>query len=211
VIRRLLANLTASLVIAVCGAVAAVLGWRTGRPHVPPPPPASVLIAAVRSMQAAPSYAFSGRVTIGLEVLNLSGTFSAPDRLHETLQLVGGPPVERVSLGTVTYQRGATGWRRVDSAATIADPRVVFDTLTDAASVTRQGQAYSFDVSGPSVTALVSGASAATVARGAAVVEAGRVQSLTYRSSAGAGTTATFTYTSLGTAVPVTAPPSTRP
>jgi hypothetical protein len=157
-------------------------------------------------MQAAPSYAFSGRVTIGVEVLNVSGTFSAPDLLHETLQLVGGPPVERVSLGAVTYQRGPTGWRRVGSAATMADPRVVFESLTGAASVGHQGQEYSFNLSGPGVTALVSGGSAATVAHGAAVVEAGRVQSVTYRSSAGAGTTAAFAYTELGTAAPVTVP-----
>ncbi|HVM67585.1 MAG TPA: hypothetical protein VMU14_22115 [Acidimicrobiales bacterium] len=205
-IRRLLANSATSLVIAACGGVAGVLGWRVGRPHVPPAPPASVLSAAARSMQAAPSYAFSGRVTIGVEVLNVAGTFSAPDLLHETLQLVGGPPIERVSLGAVTYQRGPAGWRRVDSAATMADPRAVFQALSGAASVARQGQDYSFVLRTPSVTALVSGGSAATVARGAALVEAGRVQSVTYRSSAGAGTTATFAYTDIGTAAAVTVP-----
>jgi hypothetical protein len=210
VIRRLFANLGAGLVIAACGAVAAVLGWRMGRPHVQPAPAASVFLASARSMQAATSYDFTGRVTIGLEVLNVTGTFSAPDSLQERLQLVGGPPIERVSVGAVTYQQGPGGWQRTGSAATLADPRAVFAALTGAGAVNRQGQEYSFDLTGPEVTALVSGATTATVATGTALIEGGRVQSLAYRSAAGAGTTATFTFSSIDAATPVTAPPSAR-
>jgi hypothetical protein len=121
VIRRLLADLATGSVIAALCAGGAVLGWRIGRPH-PPPPAASGLLAAVHAMQSAGCYEFSGRVTIGIEVLNVGGTFSPPDRLQETLQLVGGPPVERLSLGTITYQRGPARWRRVDSAAVVGDP-----------------------------------------------------------------------------------------
>ena len=124
-IRRVMANLGVGLVIVVLGAVAAVLGWRVGRPHAAPAAPATALLQAIHGMQSTASYQFSGRVTIGVEVLNVAGRFSAPDRVDETLQLVGGPPVERVGAGTATYQRTVFGWHRIDATTPMGDPRAV--------------------------------------------------------------------------------------
>jgi hypothetical protein len=72
--------------------------------------------------------------------------------------------------------------------------------------VTRQRSAYTFEVSGRRVAALVGGATPQAVARGTAFVRDGRVQSLMYHSAAGAGTTVTFTFSGVGTASPVTLP-----
>ena len=204
--RRVWSNIAAALVIAVFGATAAIVGWRVGRPRQPPAPPASALLAAVRSMQADSGYQFSAQVTIGIEVLHVTGTFSAPDRIEEMLQLVGGPPIHRLAVGAVTYQSDTRSWKKVDSAASMADPRAVFDALTDVAGVTRQGSVYAFQVTGASVTALVSGGTAQAVASGTASVVKGSVQNLTYGSKAGAGTTVVFTFSNIGTAPPVTLP-----
>lgn len=206
VTRRVWSNIAAGLVIAVFGATAAIVGWRVGRPDTPPPAPASAFLIAIRSMQSEESYQFSAQVTIGIEVLHVTGTFSAPDRIEETLQLVGGPPIHRLGVGAVTYQSEGGRWTRVSSAAAMADPRAVFDALADVANVTRQGSVYSFEVTGASVTALVSGGTAQTVASGTAAIANGRIQNLMYGSKAGAGTTVVFTYSNFGTAPPVTLP-----
>lgn len=212
VVQRALVNVATGFVIVALAAGAGLLGWTMGRPHTkhtpppPPPPPATALLAAVRSMQAAASYQFSGRVTIGVEVLNVSGRFSTPDRVDETLQLVGGPPIERVGVGTVTYQRGPFGWRRVAAPGANGDPRAVFTALASASGVTRNGSAYTFSVSGAAASGLVPGAGPGTVVTGSASVASGWVQSLTYRSSAGAGTAVELTCSAFGTAPQVTTP-----
>jgi hypothetical protein len=157
-------------------------------------------------MQSVASYQFSAQVTIGIEVLHVTGTFSAPDRIDETLQLVGGPPIRRLGVGAVTYQPVFGRWTRTNSAAAMADPRAVFDALADVANVTRQGSVYSFEVTGASVTALVSGGSSQTVASGTATLANGSIQNLMYGSKAGAGTTVVFTFSNFGAAPPVTLP-----
>ena len=208
--QRALVNVATGFVIVVLAAGAGVLGWTMGRPHskhAPAPPPAATALAtAVRAMQTATSYEFSGRVTIGIEVLNIAGRFAAPDRVDETLQLVGGPPIERVGVGTVTYQRGPFGWRSVASPGPTGDPRAVFAALAAATGLSRQGSTYAFSVSGAAASQLVPGAGSGTVVTGSASIANGWVQSLTYRSTAGAGTSVALTCSAVGTAPQVTTP-----
>jgi len=211
--RRVTTNIVTGLVIAILGAGAGVVGWRMGRPapaaaphKAPAQTAAAAFLGAAKAMQGAASYQFSGRVTIGIDVLNVTWTFSTPDRLHETLQLVGGPPLERVSIGAVTYQRGPFGWAAVTASPAPGDPRAVFAALGTATGVAQQGSNYTFSVTGAGAAALVPGATAASVVTGTAAVASGWVQSLTYHSADGAGTTVSFTCTAIGSAPPVTAP-----
>jgi hypothetical protein len=210
VFRRAAINAATVLVIVLFGAGAGVLGWRMGRPaaKAPAPPPATTFLHAVKSMQAASGYKFAGRVTIGIEVLNVTGSFSAPDHLDQTLQLVGGPPLERVSIGAVTYQRGPFGWRSLATSPAVGDPRVVFTALGAASGVTQLGSTFAFSLSGASAATVAAGATAQTVVTGSATIQGGWVQALSYRSTAGAGTTVSFTYTAMGSTPPVTAPPA---
>jgi hypothetical protein len=206
--RRLMTNIAVGIALVGCAVVAAVVGWEVGRPAEHKGPSASAtLLQAVRTMEAAPSYHFSGQVAIGIEVLKLAGEFSAPDHLHETLTLVGGPPVERVIIGAVAYQRSATGWTRIAGASTAGDPRTTFNALANATQVKASGSVYSFELTGTGAAALVSAAGPSTAVSGTVTLASGQIASLTYQSPAGAGTTVSFTYSAIGTTAPVTAPP----
>jgi len=182
-------NAGVALAVAGCAVVAGVIGWNIGRPHhqsSAPPAAATTLRQAATTMESITSYAFSGRVTIGIESLTLTGQFSAPDHLHETLSLPGVAPVERILVGTSTWQRSGTKWQRVAAASTSSDPRTTFGALATAA--------------------LISGTGATTTITGTATVQGGRIVSVSYRSPAGAGTAVTFSYSGLNTTPPVTAP-----
>ncbi|MFI5043117.1 MAG: hypothetical protein ACHQNA_14935, partial [Acidimicrobiales bacterium] len=195
-------------IVVACAAAAALIGWEVGRPaHHSSPSASSTLLQAIRSMQAATDYHFSGQVAIGIEVLKLSGEFSAPDHLHETLTLGGGSPVERVIIGPAAYQRSLLGWQRVAGASTAGDPRSTFTALAGAAHVKVSGSVYSFDMTGPNAAALISGNEPAATVSGTVTVQSGQIVSLTYTSPAGAGTTVAFAYSGVGTTPPVTAPP----
>jgi hypothetical protein len=208
VMREPMTNAGVALAVAGCAVVAGVVGWNIGRPHhqSPTPPAATTLHQAAATMESITNYHFSGRVTIGIESLTLTGEFSAPDHLHETLTLPGVTPVERILIGTSTYQRTGTKWRRVAPASTSSDPRTTFGALASVSNVTANGGVYSFSVTGPASAALISGTGTTTTITGTATVQDGRIVNVSYRSPAGAGTAVTFSYSALNTTPPVTAP-----
>ena len=206
--RETMTNAGVALAVAGCAVVAGVIGWNIGRPHhqSSPPPAATTLRQAATTMEAITSYQFSGRVTIGIESLTLTGQFSAPDHLHETLSLPGVAPVERILIGTATYQRSGTKWQKVAAASTSSDPRTTFGALANVSNVTASGDVYSFSVSGPASAELISGTGPSTTITGTATIQGGRIVNVSYRSPAGAGTAVTFAYSALNTTPPVTAP-----
>jgi hypothetical protein len=112
-----------------------------------------------------------------------------------------------VSIGAVTYQRGPFGWRSVATSPAVGDPRTVFAALGAADGISQQGSTFAFALTGASAATVAAGATAQTVVAGSATIQGGWVQAVNYRSTAGAGTTVSFTYTAMGTAPPVTAPP----
>jgi hypothetical protein len=204
--------------IAAVVVVAAVVGWQIAKPNntktkaaaVTLPPatgvPADSLRRAATAMEAASSYRFAGGVSAGGHTITVTGEFSAPDRLHETLTVAGAPPVERVAIGTAAYQRNATTWQAVSGATATGDPRRTFAALAQATAVTVQGSGYRFELVGPAVSSLVTGGSAATTVTGTVTVTNGRITDVVYRSAVASGTTVHFGYSDIGTAPPVTAP-----
>ena len=207
--RETMTNAGVALAVAGCAVVAGVIGWNIGRPHhqsSAPPAAATTLRQAATTMESITSYHFTGRVTIGIESLSLSGDFSAPDHLHETLSLPGVAPVERILVGTSTWQRSGTKWQRVAAASTSSDPRTTFGALAGVTNVTANAGVYSFSVTGPATAALISGTGATTTITGTATVQGGRIVNVSYRSPAGAGTAVTYSYSGLNTTPPVTAP-----
>jgi len=205
--QRFLTNVGVALAVIVVAGVAAFVGWELGRPATHHTPSAvSTLRQAAVAMESIGSYHFSGQLTIGVEVLTLSGEFSAPDNLHETLVLGGAAPVERILIGQVTYQKGPFGWAKVASATTASDPRSTFGALALATHVTQSGSVYSFSMTGAAAASLVSGAGSTTTITGTVTIQGGQIVSVSYSSPAGAGTTVTFTYSGLNTSPPVTAP-----
>jgi len=208
VFQRMVTNVAVGIVLLVFAVVAGVVGWQMGRPaHHSGPSATTTLLQAVRTMESASSYQFAGQVTIGVEVLKLGGQFSSPDRLHETLTLVGGPPVERVVIGPTTYQKGLAAWTKVSSSASAADPRATFNALAGVSHVHLSGSTYSFELTGTSASALVAGSDPSTTINGTATVVSGFIYTLSYQSPAGAGTTVSFTYGGVNSTPPVTAPP----
>jgi Tfp pilus assembly major pilin PilA len=208
VMRETMTNAGVALAVAGCAVVAGVIGWNIGRPrhHSSTPPAASALHRAATTMESITSYHFAGQVTIGTESLSLSGEFSAPDHLHETLSLPGVAPVERILIGTSTYQRSGTKWQLVAAASTSSDPRTTFGSLAAVTNVTANGTVYSFSVTGPATASLISGTGTTTTITGTAAVQGGKITNVSYRSATGAGTAVTFSYTALNTSPPVTAP-----
>jgi hypothetical protein len=208
--RQSLTNFGVAVAVLVCAVVAAVVGWELGRPShhaAHPPAAATVLHQAATAMEAVTSYQFSGQLTIGIETLKLSGEFSAPDHLHETLTLPGVAPVERVLIGTAVYQRTGSGWQRAAASATSSDPRTTFGALAGVTEVSANGSVYSFSLTGAATSALISGVSSSSTITGTVTIDVGRIVDVSYRSAAGAGTTVTFSYAGLNTTPPVTAPP----
>ena len=205
--QRFLTNVGVALAVIVVAGVAAFVGWDLGRPatHHAASPTTTLRQAAV-AMESVASYRFSGHLTIGVEVLTLSGEFSTPDNLHETLVLGGAAPVERIVVGQVTYQKGPFGWAKVASATTASDPRSTFGALALATHVTQSGSVYSFSMTGPPAAALVTGVGPDSTVTGTVTLQAGQIVSITYSAPVGAGTTVTFIYSGIGTTPPVTAP-----
>jgi hypothetical protein len=166
--------------------------------------PAGTLHQAALAMESASSYRFTGAVTAGGHSINLSGEFSAPDRLHETITVAGGAPVERIVIGTSAYQRSGTTWQAAPGTASASDPRSTFSALAQATTVSQQGSVYRFTLTGAAAGSLVSGPASGSVT-GTASLANDRITDLTF-ASAGTGTTVHFIYTDVGSAPPVVAP-----
>jgi len=208
VFQRMVTNVAVVIVLFVAAVVAGVVGWELGRPaHHSGPSPTASLLQSVRTMEGAGSYQFAGQVTIGVEVLKLGGQFSAPDRIHETLTLVGGQPIERVVIGATTYQRTLVGWQKVTASTSAGDPRATFNALAGVTNVHLSGSTYSFELTGTAAAALVTGSDPSATVNGTITVQSGYITTLSYQSPSGAGTTVSFTYSGVGTTPPVTAPP----
>ena len=156
-------------------------------------------------MEAASSYRFVGDVKVGGHEINITGEFSAPDRLHEILTVAGGTPIERVAIGPSAYQRNATTWQTVSGATSTGDPRQTFAALAQATKVTPQASGFAFELAGPAVASLVSGGVAANSVTGTVTVSNGSITDVAYRSAVASGTTVHFAYSAIGTTPPVAA------
>ena len=167
---------------------------------------AGTLRQAALAMEGSSSYRFAGAVNAGGHTVNLSGEFSAPDRLHETITVAGAAPVERIVIGTAAYQRTGTTWQAAPGTATASDPRSTFAALALATTVSQQGSVYSFTLAGAAAGSLVSGGTTSGPVTGTVTVSNDRITDLAFRSAAAAGTTVHFTYSDIGTAPPVVAP-----
>jgi hypothetical protein len=164
---------------------------------------------AASAMQQVASYRFHAAVGSGTSQVVLEGEFQAPDRVHETVTLVGKTPVEVVFAGDRAYVKDTAGvWHDTTSAASSpsADVRTAFGALTDAAAVSRRGTTYSFRVPARAALALV-GTSATGGIPAAATVDGNEIAQLTYRPTiAGRPVEVGITYTDVNRAPPVSVP-----
>ncbi|HVM64326.1 MAG TPA: hypothetical protein VMU14_05645 [Acidimicrobiales bacterium] len=197
-------------------AVAAGIAWNANSHHAPAvktlPPAAGTAASALRqvatAMEATVGYHFTGTVRSGGETISITGEFAAPDRLHETLTAAGAPPIERIVIGGRQYQRAGTAWQPVTGSST-TDPRATFGALVAATSVSAQPGGYAFTLAGTAATQLVSGAPArGTTVTGTVEVRAGTITDIAYRSADSSQTSVDFAYSDVGTAPPITAPPT---
>jgi hypothetical protein len=201
----------AAVTVVSVSAVAACSGsskasTATTRPPTTVAGAAGTLRQAALAMEGASSYRFAGTVTTGGRTVNLSGEFSAPDRLHETITVAGAAPVERIVIGTSAYQRTGSSWRAAPGTATASDPRSTFTALAQATTVSQQGSVYRFTLAGAAAGSLVSGGSASGSVTGTASGSNNGITDLSFQSAAASGTTVRFTYSDIGTAPPVVAP-----
>jgi hypothetical protein len=134
-------------------------------------------------MQQVASYRFHAAVGTGTSQVVLDGEFQAPDRVHETVTLVGRTPVEVVFAGDRAFVKDAAGtWHDTSAAASSpsTDVRTAFGALTDAATVSRRGATYSFRVPARAALALV-GTTATGAIPAVATLDGNEIAALTYR------------------------------
>jgi len=194
------AVLSASLVAAAaCGGSAST--HSTATTAAPSP-----LVQAAAAMASLQTYRFSGEVVTGPQQIKLAGEFTAPDRVHETLTVAGVGDVELVLAAGQTYQRVSSGgWAGVTSGSehTGSDPRQAFLALGQASVGPVNGNTYTFELRGPAAAGLIGGSSDVS---GSAVVDAGRVTDLSYRSAGSPATSVHLVYTDIDTTPAVTIP-----
>jgi hypothetical protein len=139
----------------------------------------------------------------------LEGEFQAPDRVHETVTLVGRTPVEVVFAGDHAYVKDTTGvWHDTTAAASSpsTDVRTAFGALTEPAAVSRRGSTYTFRVPARAALALV-GTSATGAIPAVATVDGDEIVQLTYQPTiAGRRVQVGITYTDVNRAPPVSIP-----
>lgn len=143
----------------------------------------------------------------GTQQVHVTGEFSAPDGLHETV-LVGSNTFELVKVGSRTFRRDTptAPWQvaPATSATTATDPRSAFSTLAEAMSVNVEGSTYLFSLSNRAADTLINGSKSVT---GAAVVEGGRIADLRYQSNS-PSIFVHLTYNAINKTPSVTPPPS---
>jgi hypothetical protein len=214
--RRRLPLALVAIAMAAPVAIAIGVAWNAGSHHAPAvktlPPAvgdaATGLRQAATAMESVVGYDFTGTVQSGTETVTITGQFAAPNRIHEMLSAPGAQPLERIVIGTSQYERVGTGWKAVSGSAP-TDPRSTFGALADATSVTAQPGGYAFTVAGTAAAQLVAGApaSGATIT-GTVEVQGGNIVDVAYRSDDASHTSVHFTYSGVGTAPAVTAPPA---
>jgi hypothetical protein len=145
-------------------------------------------------------------VTSGSQDVQVSGEFTAPNALHETVK-IGANTVEVLWVGTRAFRRNSAtaAWQVVPPASSSAptDPRSAFGVLAKAASVRVQGSSYAFTLGKPNAASLVKGSSSVT---GAAQLSAGKIVDLTYQAATPA-VSVHLTYAGFNATPPVTPPP----
>ena len=157
-------------------------------------------------MRGVETFQFVADVSSGSQQVHVSGEFSAPDALHETVK-VGPDTLEVIRLGARTFRRDTptAAWQAVPAAraTTPTDPRSAFIVLTKATDVRVQGTSYLFTLTGSTAASLVNGSASVT---GTAVLDGGRISELTYK-SATPPVSVHLTYTGFNATPRVTAPP----
>jgi hypothetical protein len=188
----------ASLALAACGGNQASATTQSV--------PAQKLHAAAAAMRTVSAFRFTADVTSGPQQVQVSGEFTAPNSLHETVK-IGANTVEVLWVGTRAFRRNSAtaAWQVVPPASASAptDPRTAFGVLAKAAAVHMQGSSYMFSLSKADATGLVKGSSSVT---GAAQLSGGRITDLTYQAASPA-VSVHLTYAGFNATPPVTPPP----
>lgn len=157
-------------------------------------------------MRTTAAFRFTADVLSGSQPVHVSGEFSAPDSLHETVK-IGSNTVEVVRVGARAFRResATAAWQLVPpaNASAPADPRSAFAVLARASSVRLQGSSYLFTLVKSAAASLVDGSTSVT---GAALLVGGRITDLSYRATKPA-VSVHLTYTGFNATPPVTAPP----
>ena len=157
-------------------------------------------------MQTVSRFSFTADVVSGSQQVHITGEFTAPNALHESVK-IGAGTVDVLWVGTRAFRRASATapWQVVAPASTSAptDPRSAFAVLGNATSVHLQGTSYVFSLSKSNATTLVKGSSTVT---GAALIDSGRITDLTYQAASPA-VAVHLTYAGFNTTPPVTAPP----
>jgi len=192
----------------ILGAVLPLLAGCEDAPAATPVPAAVKSVrAAASSMQAATSFHFAGNFVAGTQTVTLSGVYSQPGRLDETVQLAGRT-FEFLLDGNTAYERFAPGtrWEKVtrSSAGALTDPRHAFALLAAVDDANGSGGKFTFTLSGDAAASLVAGSSALS---GTVTVVSGKIVDLTY-TSASPAVNVHITYSAVGTTATVTPPPA---
>jgi hypothetical protein len=168
--------------------------------------PAQKLQAAAAAMRTVSAFRFTADVSSGSQLVHVSGEFTAPNALHETVK-IGANTVEALWVGSRTFRRDSAtaAWQLVPPASSSAptDPRTAFGVLANATAVHMQGSSYVFSLSKANASSLVKGSSTVT---GAALLDAGRITDLTYQAASPA-VSVHLTYAGFNATPPVTPPP----
>ena len=122
-------------------------------------------------MRTVLTFRFTADVVSGSQQVKVSGEFSAPDGLHETVT-IGANTVEVLRVGTRAFRRDTptAAWRVVPAANASAptDPRSAFSVLAGVTDVRLQGSSYAFTLGKPAAASLVAGSTSVT---GSGIVE----------------------------------------
>jgi hypothetical protein len=157
-------------------------------------------------MRTVSAFRFTADVVSGGQQVHVSGEFSAPDALHQTVT-IGAKTVEVVRIGARAFRRdSATApWQVVPpaEASAPADPRGAFEVLAKPAAVRLQGSSYLFTLSQSAGAALINGSTGVT---GAAQLDGGRITDLSYQAASPA-VSVHLTYAGFNATPAVTAPP----
>jgi hypothetical protein len=186
------------LALAACGSDASLAS--------PTSAAAAKLQAAATAMRTVLTFRFTADVVSGSQQVKVSGEFSAPDGLHETVT-IGANTVEVLRVGSRAFRRDTptAAWRAVPAANASAptDPRSAFSVLAGVTDVRLQESSYAFTLGKPAAASLVAGSNSVT---GTALLSAGRIVDLSYKAASPA-VTAHLTYAGFNTTPAVVAPP----
>ncbi|GAC1307570.1 MAG: hypothetical protein NVSMB16_03830 [Acidimicrobiales bacterium] len=171
----------------------------------------AALRAAAKAMASARSFRFVADISrSGAPTLHLSGEFSAPDHVHETITGTPQGSTEVAFIGKTTYRRRPDGhWVQgaakpggASAGSSSGDPRQAFEVLEDAKSVTT-GSSSTFTLTGTAAHRLDG---AATTIRGNATLAGSTITALDYQGDDPSATKVVLQYSDIGTAPEVIAP-----